>query len=110
MSNEEMKQQKARLLIERDDAAAQVQHLREKAIGIGRTFKLFGQDIERQPETVIEISSQNGHGEVGLSHYHPAQVKLLQVDAAFAVADELRSALRTVNDLEQRMRNLGMRP
>jgi hypothetical protein len=109
VSQDEIKRQKAALFMEHSEAQEQVKHLREKALRIGRAFREFGALLEDQPETLIDISSQNSFGALDLIHYHPAQVEQLQAGAAFSVADELRKALRAVSDLEHRMRELGMR-
>ena len=109
MSQDEIKNQKAVLVIELNDAEEQLGSLKEKAIRIGREFVRFGELMETKPETVIAPTSKGSHGEVGLNHIHPHQIELLHLDNAISLADELRIAARTVRDLKQRLSNLGVR-
>jgi hypothetical protein len=106
--NRRLEDRKGDLLFEREEARVQVRNLREKAIRIGRAFQKFGAEIESSPEKVIDITTQDSRGEVGLKHYHPPQVDMLRVSDAFAVADEMRQALRNQRDLEMRAKNLGI--
>lgn len=108
MSEQEIRNQKAALFLERDDARVQVAHLREKATRIGRAFQAFGRDIEFSAERVINTTDSHTLGETDLTTYHPAEVQMIQVTEAFRVADELRAALQAVRDLEIRAKAVGV--
>jgi hypothetical protein len=98
--------------MEHSDAQEQVKNLRVKARRIGRSFHEFGAIMEGQPERLIDASGQftgNSQGALDLICYHRVQLDQLQVGSAFSVCDELRKALRTLNDVEQQMRGVGLK-
>jgi hypothetical protein len=108
MSSDEIRAQKASLLLEHQEAKEQLANLRERTLRIGRQFKWFGSLVEAEPERIVAPTSKHCHGELNLIEIHQQQLELLSFDAAIAAADEVRLGVRTILDIEQRMKNLGM--
>jgi hypothetical protein len=104
MSDNEIRQQKAMLLLEHEEAKKRLAALNEKATRIGRTIQRFGRWLELDPAKKIYIRGQLNHNLPiefldDEQTYHAA----LSFDDALSLADEIRSAVATEKDLAERL-------
>jgi hypothetical protein len=106
MSDNEIRQQKAMLLLEHQEAQERLAALQEKATRIGRDVQQFGRWLENDAARQIYIRSQEQYG-FGLQLQfldEPKYRAAVSFDQALQLADEIRKALTTEKDLTERLR------
>jgi hypothetical protein len=103
MSDNEIRQQRAMLLLEHEEARKKLIALQEKATRMGQTILDFGRWLKSDAATKIYISGQLNYNLpvefLDESKYRDA----LSFDGAARLADEIRCAIATEKDLSERL-------
>jgi hypothetical protein len=109
MSDEEIRQQKAMVLLEAQEANERLAHLLEKATRLGRTIQEFGAMLEHDPaRQVFDLRTQAHHGIAAHAGLPVKYREALNYPQALDLADEIRVAMLRQNDVLQRKSRLGL--
>jgi len=107
VSADEMKQQKAMLLLEHSEATEELAALKERAIRVGRDIRQFGQWLAEDAARKIYTRDQQQYG-VAVDLLDDKFSQAVNFLEATKLADEIRVSMDKVRDLELRKRNLGL--
>jgi hypothetical protein len=108
MTDEQIKRQKADLLLEFQETQQKLESLRLRATHLGETLETFAKWIKLSPETRIFDASQAHHGfnaEITPQKY----IDALEVRQHFALAEEIRETSEKLRQMEAQKQRLGLK-
>ncbi len=109
MTQEEMRQQKAYLLLEYQEVEDQLRHLEEAAKVQGELITTFGNWLQHAPATSIIKQGQPHHGIAMGGYMAEKYATALNAEKAFELADKIRMAQAKLAELKERKERLGVR-
>lgn len=107
MSHDELRQQKALLLLDCQEARQELAGLKERARTIGQDIQQFGKWMTDYTSDRIYTRDQDQHG-LSVNLLEDKYLDAMNLETALALADQIRRMTVKVKILEQKRRELGV--
>jgi hypothetical protein len=114
VTQDEMRRQKADLLLEYEEAEQHLAHLREKAIRTGQRVEAISKWLLNAGEPYNDrigdrFYVSGGGGSAMIEIADPQVAIAMDFDAAKKLIEEIRSAHKKIQELKQRKQSLGLK-